>query len=381
MTALPDPAEGGPVFADYLDGRHPVVHRVTLVEAEGALRLRLPEGGEVEWPLAEVRLLPDQAAGATAVLARQGGDPARVVVEDPALAAALGRRFAPLAPPQATAALRRRLAALSAMAVAAVATIIFVLIPVMANQLAAILPAAGEKALGDSTFEQIRQALGDGTGQAVRICDSPEGSAALARMTARLTADAALPYPVQVHVLDHRMVNAFALPGGHVTLFDGLLRAAEAPEEVAAVLAHEIGHVAHRDPARIALRSAGSIGVLGLLLGDFAGGTAVLFLAERLIQASYSQDAEAAADGYAHALLLGADLPPGALAAMFRRLQARGDNEEGILAHFLSHPRMARRISAAEAAEAAAGRRAFTAVLDAAEWRALRDICRPAARD
>ena len=51
-------------------------------------------------------------------------------------------------------------------------------------------------------------------------------------------------------------------------------------DDVAAVLAHEIGHVAARDPTRIALQTAGSAGLLGLVLGDFAGGTiAELFIA------------------------------------------------------------------------------------------------------
>lgn len=58
-----------------------------------------------------------------------------------------------------------------------------------------------------------------------------------------------------------------------------------------------------------ALRSAGSIGVLGLLFGDYASGTLVLFLAEPIIQADYTQVAEAAADTFAYATLLDADLP------------------------------------------------------------------------
>ena len=84
-------------------------------------------------------------------------------------------------------------------------------------------------------------------------------------------------------------------PGGRLVFFRGLLEEAENPDEVAAVLAHEIGHVVYRDPTRDALRSAGSLGVLGLLFGDFAGGTVALFIANQLINASYSQAAEARA--------------------------------------------------------------------------------------
>jgi Zn-dependent protease with chaperone function len=44
--------------------------------------------------------------------------------------------------------------------------------------------------------------------------------------------------------------NAFALPGGKVYLFDGLLAKAENPDEIAGVLAHELGHLKHRDGIR-----------------------------------------------------------------------------------------------------------------------------------
>ncbi len=76
----------------------------------------------------------------------------------------------------------------------------------------------------------------------------------------------------------------------------------------------------YRDPTRDALRSAGSLGVLGLLFGDFAGGTVALFIANQLINASYSQAAEARADDYAHGLLAQANISPAALGTFFERL-------------------------------------------------------------
>jgi len=157
-----------------------------------------------------------------------------------------------------------------------------------------------------------------------------------------------------------------------VVFFNGLIQEAGRPEEVAAVFAHEIGHVAARDPTRIALRSAGSIGVLGLLFGDFAGGALVLFLAEQIIQADYSQEAEAGADTFAYAVLLDAELPPSAIATFFERLQG-GDSDAGIMKHLMSHPAMGDRIAAARAAEPEGA--TFTQLLSDDEWTALRNIC------
>ena len=93
-------------------------------------------------------------------------------------------------------------------AIASVALIIFVLVPVMADQLAEFLPPDGERALGDATFEQIRTALSVEDFVPVRICETRRGVAALDTMTARLETLTDLPYPLAVNVLDHDLVNA-----------------------------------------------------------------------------------------------------------------------------------------------------------------------------
>ena len=48
--------------------------------------------------------------------------------------------------------------------------------------------------------------------------------------------------PVRVVLLDWRLVNAFAVPGGQIILTRGLVQTAGSPDEVAGVLAHELGH-------------------------------------------------------------------------------------------------------------------------------------------
>jgi predicted Zn-dependent protease len=359
-------------FADFFDGESAVVRRVGVALEPATLVLKPAEGAALRWPLADLRAIPDQASPRTLVLTSATQPLARLHLADADLRREIAARAPDLRKGQPVRG-RGRVAAWAVAAVASVALIIFVLVPVMANQLAAILPPAGEKALGDATLDQIRTAL-DQTGfEGLPVCDAPEGRAALDRMAARITEGVDLPYPLTVTVLDHEMVNAFALPGGHIVFFRGLIEEAQTPEEVAAVFAHELGHVIARDPARGALRTAGSIGVLGLLFGDFAGGAAMLFLAERLIEASYSQGAEAAADAFAHDRLIAADLPPGALATFFARLRAEYGDAEGFVAHFLSHPQLGDRIARAKAAGAAQG--PTRPALTPSEWAALRAIC------
>lgn len=354
----------------YFDGAQAVPSTIELtVDEETKALVGLAETGtEVHWPLGNIREVPDQA-GADQMVLQLTDDPVqRIVLTDHSLGPRLPHRRKR---PKVTK--RAPLFGWAAAALTSVALIIFVLVPVMANQLARFIPPEGERALGQVTLQQIQNAL-DQTGlNPVPVCENSEGLAALAKMEARLQSALPEPQALTVSVLDHEMINAFALPGNYIVLFRGLIEKAQTPEEVASVFAHEIGHVVSRDPTRHALRSAGSLGVLGLLFGDFAGGAAVLLLAERLIEAQYSQEAESDADLFAHAVLQKAEIAPSALATIFERFRALGGDTTPFVAHFLSHPSLGDRIQAARDATPDG----FDAVplLTAQEWRALQNIC------
>ncbi|MCR9276093.1 MULTISPECIES: M48 family metallopeptidase [Mameliella] len=358
-----------PVFRGeglFYDGQNAEARPIDLSinEQRGVL---LGEG--LDWPLDKIRQVHD-VAGKDLVILRHRDDPAaRLILTDKTLLARLPDkdRSAPIAR-------RGRLAAWALGALASVALILFVLVPLMADQLAEYLPPEGEKALGEVTLRQIREALDDSGLQPIAFCTAPEGEQALRRIETRLTAQMDPAPELTVHVLNHDMVNAFALPGGHLVFFRGLIDEAGSPDEIAAVMAHEIGHVISRDPTRHALRSAGSIGVLGLIFGDFAGGAIVLLITEQLIEAQYSQGAEAEADAFAHDLMLRADLSPAALAVMFERFRTlAGGDAEGFIGHFLSHPRLGDRIAAARDAVPDGFRP--RPLLEPVEWRALQGIC------
>ena len=357
----------------YFDGVHPLPLEVDLRfdDDRRVLVIDGADGESINWPYDDLRAQRDQAKARDAlILSLADGRPARLMLgtEDTYLVAARARKLYRRVHP-----LRwRRIMALALASLASVALMIAVLVPALSDRLARLLPPEGEIALGEATLGQIRNALGSGD-LGVGICDAPAGLEALAVVKARLSDALEEDIPLAITVLDHPVVNAFALPGGQVVLFRGLIEGAGSAEEIAAVLAHEIGHVAARDPTRIALRSAGSIGVLGLLFGDFAGGALVLFLAERIMTADYSQEAEAAADSFAHALLVSAGLSPAAIAEFFERLLDEGGHPAPIVQHFLAHPALSDRIAAARSAVPLG----FEAVplLTEPEWAALRAIC------
>ncbi|KEJ91035.1 M48 family metallopeptidase [Sulfitobacter donghicola] len=356
----------------YFDGDSPVPQDVTLAVDTQAqmLEIGLPASAEsgVRWPLDEIRRL-DDTAGKEGVILRWTGDPlARLHLFDVSLLPHL-RRLKRRAPPKG----RGRLAAWAIGAVAAVALQVGVLVPMLADSLATYVPPAGERALGEATFKQIRQALAGSGLPPLPICEGEEGLAAFERMLVALDVERDTDAAIKLFVLDHEMVNAFALPGGYVVFFRGMIDAAQSPNEIAAVLAHEVGHVENRDPTRHALRSAGSIGILGLLFGDFAGGAAVLFLTEKLISANYAQAAEKGADEFAYEVLENANVSPAALGDMFERLRDKYGDTEGIVSHFVSHPTLTSRIDFSRGA--AIKGKPYADVLSDGEWAAMQQVC------
>ena len=148
-----------------------------------------------------------------------------------------------------------------------------------------------------------------------------------ARLAARIEALAArhgVRPPVRVRF--RRMgevANAFALPSGDVVLTDRLVALAADDEEVLAVAAHELGHLAHRHAVRQALERAALTTAVFLLAGDLSGVTGMLAsLPVALVQLGYSRAMEREADAYAVRLLRAEGIPPAALARMLRRLDA-----------------------------------------------------------
>src|SRR4029077_8180815 len=232
---------------------------------------------------------------------------------------------------------------------------------------------AFEKKLGSAVDSQIRATLDTKHLGAGFVCDAgPNGAAgraALDKLVGRLKAAAALPYPIQVDVVRRPDFNAFALPGGHIYAFQGLIDRAQTPDEVAGVLAHEMGHVAHRDGTRTVLQAAGLSFLFGMMLGDFVGGGGVVIAAKTVVRSSYSRRVEAAADVYSVGLMQKAGGDPRALATILARVTA--DKDEGIKI-LADHPDTKDRVITINAI-APAG--ASTPLLGAADWAALKQIC------
>jgi Zn-dependent protease with chaperone function len=373
MTALEDYAKLE-AEARYFDGNSATPLDVILSFGERSLMIvGMDDVPVAHWPLASLKSISNPKDG-TAQLVPDLASDERVVLEDDEMIRAIGKVCPDLYHRPVNKRGLKRAAVWGAAALASVLVILLVLIPSLADQLAEYVPPEKEVALGNAVAEQLGTVLAGSDGRAPVECTAPEGLAALEQMTGRVTPRAGLPYPLRVSVLDHPMINAVALPGGRILIFRGLIDAAESPEEVAGVLAHEIGHVVNRDPVRGVLRAAGTAGIIGVLLGDVFGATVIAAASDAVLNASHQRDAEQKADEAAYDMLSEAGLPSRQFAGFFDRLRARQGDMTGPLRYLASHPDLGGRAERAAAADTI-GEGPFTPVLSDRDWIALQNIC------
>jgi Zn-dependent protease with chaperone function len=201
-----------------------------------------------------------------------------------------------------------------------------------------------------------------------RYCHGPGGDAALRKLARALAPEAP---DLDIRVVNISMVNAAALPGDRILIFEELIRRAEGPEEVAGVLAHEIAHVENRHVTEAMVRQLS----FGLIVSLFGGGTGANL--ETFLSTRYTRGAEEEADTDAIHALERARISPAGAAAFFGRV-ARQESRMGIVGRGLSyistHPEPAERERRFR--ESAGSRTDWAPALTPEEWKALVAICR-----
>lgn len=321
------------------------------------------------WPATEVRLVGKPADGRPLRLGRNR-DVARVVIADTACLGEIERLCPNLN--KLRPGLRevwRPIAMWSTVAIASVAFIFLVAIPYAAREAADAIPPDVEARLGEATADQVTRIFS--RGKEPVYCSSPEGDRALRALTQRFAAQVDLPYPLTVRVVESPIVNAFTLPGGQILLFSQLLDFAGGPEEVAGVLAHEIGHALRRHPMEVFVKNVGAATLIGFLLGDVTGGTIVVALAQFTVTSAYSRDAEREADADAVDLLNGAGIDGSGLVDFFDRIREKSNSGlDDILKVIGTHPATDARAAFVRGNATASG-----PAMSRAQWDALKGIC------
>jgi Zn-dependent protease with chaperone function len=361
----------------YYDGVTSARRTVMVEAAPDALHIRGEDGTLIaDWAYADLRAMsaPDDllrlglADGATAL--------ARLEVRNAALIAEIDRLADTLDRSGSTERrLRNRVIAWSVAAMGSLVLMAIFGLPALADRIAPLIPLTLEHRFGLAMDAQVRAMLDNRRSDTPFECGAAEGEkagrAALTELVGRLEKAAGLPIPLATIVIRRNEANAVALPGGHIYVFEGLVRRSRSPDELAGVIAHEIGHVAHRDGTRSLLQSAGLSFLFGMLLGDFTGGGVVVIAARTVVQSAYSREVETAADRYGVELMLRIAGDPRAFAAILERIAGAIEPGFKIL---LDHPQTKDRVAAVLAA-ANANPAPAQPLLSPSAWAALKRIC------
>ena len=196
------------------------------------------------------------------------------------------------------------------------------------------IPVEWEQKLGESAYR-------DFLAQQEIIKEGPTVDA-VKEMTHRLAEQVSNnPYRFDITVVKSDVVNAFALPGGYIVVFTGLLKKADHPEEVAGVLAHELNHVLQRHGLERIVKQLGLMAVVSIILGNPPGlGGAMKQLGVELMALKFGRAQETEADVTGLQLLHRAKINPEGMITFFQRLSEKDDGRvEWLSTHPMSSAR------------------------------------------
>jgi beta-barrel assembly-enhancing protease len=203
----------------------------------------------------------------------------------------------------------------------------FLLLPWVAQQSVALVPVSAEVAIGEqlSRTYTARQAVNDSASWYAN------------RFIHRLKLDNT--YPLRVRVIRSPEINAFALPGGNIVMYSGILDKMSSYGELAALVGHEVTHVTHRHSLKSMFRGAASSLLLAAVLGDMAGVTSVLLAkADEFKQLDYSRELETEADDNGLQTLLDNKISPSGMLRLLKLLKAEGAEMPGMMKYLSTHP-------------------------------------------
>lgn len=357
----------------YLDGRNATRHPITIQLTATALDIMKADGSTVRWPYGEIVQTQGGYEGEQVRLEYGAPLAQTVIVDDSAFLIAIQQATAQNAthfhnPQQRPR--RLRLTILAGVALLGVTAGFYVWgIPGLAQLLAPHIPVSWEERLGTSVLEQLAP-------PADRCLDQPRLLALesiVTRLSQRMPDS---PYRIRLTVLDRPAINAFALPGGQVVVFRGLLEATKTPEQLAAVLAHEFQHIYKQHSTRALIEQASTSLLIAAVSGDFTGGLAYGIEGARVLgMLRYSRLHEDEADREGLRLLQAAGIDPAEMIAFYRIMGAKDPHDIAASSYLSTHPNTNDRIEKLVVLAGAPPPHPVK-LLSLQEWKDLRALCR-----
>jgi len=146
-------------------------------------------------------------------------------------------------------------------------------------------------------------------------------------------------YPIRVTVINSPQVNAFALPGGRIFVYSGIIEKMNSYEELVALLGHEVTHVVNRHSLKSICRSAAASLVIASLFGDITGiSSGILSQADKFKELEYSRDLETEADNNGLQIMIDNEINPDGMLNLLKILQEESVNMPSLMKYLSTHP-------------------------------------------
>jgi len=203
-----------------------------------------------------------------------------------------------------------------------------------------------EIAVGQDLAKQVEQSS--------KLVNDPDVTSYVNRIGQNLVRNSDARVPFTIKVIDSGEINAFALPGGFFYVDSGLILAAESEAELAAIMAHEIAHVAARHATKnMTKQQIWNMASIPLMFVGGPAGYAIAEVASIAVPMSFlkfSRDSEREADMLGLQYDYAAGYDPQAFIQFFERLKAqeKAGKHSKIAKVFSTHPMTADRITAAQ---------------------------------
>jgi predicted Zn-dependent protease len=156
-------------------------------------------------------------------------------------------------------------------------------------------------------------------------------------------------YPVRITVLKDDEVNAFALPGGRIVIYTGIIQVLDNPGQLVALLGHETTHINKRHSLKGMLSGLGMAILKSAVLSGFGNvGDIILRNAGSLQQLSYSRKLEREADHDGMELMLANRVDPSGMKELMEGLQKAYKDRVTVFSFISTHPLTDERIKTAD---------------------------------
>jgi len=321
--------------AHYIDGKSPLRYDANITLTRDSLRIQILNTNEtVNWLYSDIKQVKD-IYSKDEVHLKYGDELQQIlIIKDHRFISSLKKIS-----PQYTKKFKRsgsdkwiKIVAYTFIAIAVLAVLMHRwIVPALTNYVVNKFPVSWEEKIGQTFITHFATGFG--------VCEESQLHGQIDIIINKLVETLnKTNYKYNVTIVDGKLVNAFALPGGEIVIFHGLIEKSKRPEEVAGVLAHEIQHIEQRHFAKILVKEL-SLGILlTLIIGDSQVLGTVLNSANTLRSLAYQRSEESSADAEGLKMLIKAEIDPKGMIDFFEIIKNEHGNTEEVSEYFSTHP-------------------------------------------